>query len=563
MENLIKIKSPSCETKYFYQRFESGRCIKPDAPKITTEESAAQFKSRKNGLKVLLINPPIREWSYPNIIPIGQAYIASVALMDGHKVEILDLNQDRLGPVEDMESFNKWVNSKIIKKLQKSKPDVIGIGGIITQYSRIQQILNLCHQRLPQATRILGGGIASCLPEFMMKMLSVDIIATEECEITFSEILHKIELGQDMKGVAGVWFNTEDGEIISNGKRPTVSGGDEGLDHLPWPARFLYDIENVYKKNPIGHLNWVSKWEGGKPQEEGKYCLSMLGSRGCPYSCDYCYVTYLGKAYRIRSPKAIVDEMEYLTNKYKLSYIHFLDDLFLTNWKWAFMFFQELQNRKEKTGFEIEWGSTCRTNIIADDVVRAKKENRKHMIEAAFDVGMRQVGVGIESASPTILKNIDKSGQTPEKIRIASKETKRIMGYMDPSFMIGSPGETEETIKETVDFCKKYDIDVETIFYTTAFPGTPFWKLALDKGLIGKAVTGEKCDADDYILECYFKKLGENSEAVRTNFSDELSDERLIELGVWATDELGSKNRRHPHTGERQMKPAGAAKADL
>jgi anaerobic magnesium-protoporphyrin IX monomethyl ester cyclase len=563
MENLIKIGSPSRSFKYFYQRFENGRCIKPSAPKITTEESAHQFKPRKNGLKVLLINPPIREWSYPNIIPIGQAYIASVAIMDGHKVEVLDLNQDRREPVADMESFNKWVMNTITKKLQKTKPDVIGIGGIITQYSRIQKILNLCQQQFPQAIRVMGGGVASCLPEFMMKTLNVDIVATEECEITFSEILHKIETDQDMNGVEGTWFKTDEGKIISNGKRPTVVNGEDGLDQLPWPARFLYDIEGVYKQNPIGHLNWVSKWEGGKPQEQGKYSLSLLGSRGCPYSCDYCYVTYLGEKYRIRSPEDIVDEMEYLVKRYDLCYLHFLDDLFLTKWKWSFEFFEELQNRKKTTGFNIEWGSTCRTNIIADDVIRAKKQNRTHMIEEGFKAGMRQVCLGIETASPTILKNIDKSGQTPEKIRIAAEEIKRVMGYLDPSFMVGSPGETKETIKETVDFCKKHNIDVETIFYTTAFPGTPFWQLALDKGLIGKAVTGKKCDADDSIIEEYFKRLGENSEEVRTNFSDELSDDQLIELGVWATDELGSKNRRHPHTGEIQLKPTGAAKADI
>ena len=549
--------------EYFYQRFETGHCIDLNAPRITTAESAKQFTQRPEGLKVLLINPPIREWSYPNIIPIGQAYIASVAIMDGHTIEVLDLNQDRRGPVDDMIAFEEWVNQKLADKIKDIAPDVIGIGGIITQYSRIQKILNLCQKLSPSSIRILGGGVGSCMPEFMMKTLNVDIVATEECEITFSEILHRLETARSLEGVKGTWFKNKNGEIISNGKRASIVHGEEGLDNLPWPARFLYDIEGVYKLNPVGHLNWESKWEGGKPQEVGKYCLSMLGSRGCPYSCDYCYVTYLGKAYRLRSPKDIVDEMEYLTNKHDLCYIHFLDDLFLTNWKWAFKFFEELKNREEENDFKIQWGSTCRTNIIADDVKRAKKMNRKHMIEAAYEVGMRQVGVGIESASPTILKNIDKSGQTPEKIMIASRETKKIMGYMDPSFMVGSPGETEETIKETVEFCQKYEINVETIFYTTAFPGTPFWGLALKKGLIGKAVTGERCEATDDIIEQYFKKLGENSEEVRTNFSDELSDEKLIKLTVWATEVLGSKNRRHPHTGERQIKAVGAAKADL
>ena len=228
----------------------------------------------------------------------------------------------------------------------------------------------------------------------------------------------------------------------------------------------------------------------------------------------------------------------------------------MTNHNWAIKLFEEMKNRKAKTGFEVQWGATCRTNLIALDIKRAKRQGRPHLLELAYEVGMRQVGVGIETASPTILKNIDKSGQTQETIALAVKEVKRIFGYIDPSFIIGSPGETEETIKETVDFCLKHNIDVETIFYT----------IAIDKGLIGKAVTGKKCPADDDILEKYFMLLGENSEEVRTNFSDVLTDKRLIELGNWATDVLGSKNRRHPHTGDvmpAKPKAVGPAKADL
>src|SRR5436309_138396 len=77
----------------FYQRFgPSGEVLDPSWPRLTTAESRARFPARAEGLSILLINPPIREWSYPNILPIGQAYIASVAVMDGHSVDILDLN---------------------------------------------------------------------------------------------------------------------------------------------------------------------------------------------------------------------------------------------------------------------------------------------------------------------------------------------------------------------------------------------------------------------------------------------------------------------------------------
>jgi radical SAM superfamily enzyme YgiQ (UPF0313 family) len=77
------------------------------------------------------------------------------------------------------------------------------------------------------------------------------------------------------------------------------------------------------------------------------------------------------------------------------------------------------------------------------------------MLEQAFEVGMRQAGYGIESASPTILKSIDKSGQTIEKMEIAILETQRVLGYADCSFMMASPGETQQTVQETVDFCRR------------------------------------------------------------------------------------------------------------
>ena len=240
--------------------------------------------------------------------------------------------------------------------------------------------------------------------------------------------------------------------------------------------------------------------------------------------------------------------------------------MLLTNHRCKLDFCEELRDRRDKDGFEITWGGTCRTNIVAAEVERAKKENRPNFLERAYEVGMRQVGYGIESASQTILTNIDKSGQTPERIAIAVKETQRIFGYADCSFMIGSPGETRETVQETVDVCKEIGLNPEVFFFTTAYPATKFWDLALEKGLITKAVTGEKGPADDDMIEEYFMRLGEQGEAIRTNFSD-LPDEEILELSWWAIEELGAQNTvRHPHTGEQQpRKPAirSASRANL
>ncbi len=491
-------------------------------------------------MNILLINPIIRTWAYPNIIPMGLAYISPSIIKAGYSLAILDLNGIRQKPLDDRESFSQ--DFYIEQAIKGHNPDVIGICGIITQYGDIKSIINLCRKIKSEAKIVLGGGISSCLPNFMIRYLDIDVAVEHEGEWIILDILDRWSKKQPLSGLKGIWYR-EDDDYKYDGARDTIPLGPDGLDGLSWPARNLFDIEGVYKRNPVGHLNWESKWQQGAP-EDGRYSLSMIATRGCPYSCDYCYVTYLGFGYRCRDPSDVVNEMEYIADKYNLEYIHFLDDLFMTNYKWALNFFELLRKRKQETGFEITWGATCRTNLVVGDMKRAAKHNRLNMLEQAHEVGMRQVGFGIESCSNVILKNIDKSGQNQDTIAQTVREVRRIFGYIDPSFMIGSPGETRGTVEETVDFCKKHSIDTETVFFTTAYPGTPFWDLALDKGLIGKVTTGKLCEATDDMIENYFLQLGENSEKVRTNFSDELSDEELMELQQWMVDELGAKNIR-------------------
>src|SRR5258708_33500361 len=104
----------------------------PISPELPPKNRNGRFQP-DHGLRLLMINPPIREWSYPNIMPIGQGYVGSVARMDGHHLDVLDLNALRKEPVKgDPQVFSKWVEAQVIKRLEERKPEVIGIGGIIT-----------------------------------------------------------------------------------------------------------------------------------------------------------------------------------------------------------------------------------------------------------------------------------------------------------------------------------------------------------------------------------------------------------------------------------------------
>src|SRR5207302_9574364 len=138
----------------------------------------------------------------------------------------------------------------------------------------------------------------------------IDVAVQEEGDVTISQVLHRLELGQPLVGVAGVAHRSRGGSVHNNGRRPSLRAREEGLDQVPWPLRWAWPEDEVYKVNPVGHLNWKSKWVDGAPDERGLYSVSMIASRGCPYAghaCDYCCAAYLGRQYRLRSPSEVVD----------------------------------------------------------------------------------------------------------------------------------------------------------------------------------------------------------------------------------------------------------------
>src|SRR5437667_7619540 len=106
---------------------DNGHVLDSSWPRITTDESERQSEPRRDGLRVLFINAPIREWSYPNILPIGHAYVGAVAAMDGHRVDVLDLNAERREPIKgSLATFVGWAESRGVEKLERDRPDVIG-----------------------------------------------------------------------------------------------------------------------------------------------------------------------------------------------------------------------------------------------------------------------------------------------------------------------------------------------------------------------------------------------------------------------------------------------------
>lgn len=451
-------------------------------------------------MKLLLLNPPIREWSLPNVYPSGLGYLAAVI---GERnpdwdIEVYDINALRPSR-EELE-----------RAIAASDADVFGIGGLVTIYRIIKDLIQTVRRLHPDKTIIAGGSCATSVPHVMMDKTAVDILCIGEGENTTSELLDALAQGRDLETVPGIWYRDTSGKPRATAPRSPIMD----LDALPFPRWDLFPMD-IYCENPIGAVN-LNKWDDGSiaPDTEHRRSMNVLSSRGCPYDCTFCYHDFMGVKYRFRSAENIVAEIAELKSRYNVQYIHFIDDCFIIN-KENVRRFCEIMTR-ENMG--VTWGCAGRVNIMTEEMIVRMKE-----------AGCVFIGYGIESGSQTILDRIKKK-VTVEQAKTAIRLTQKHLGWADCSFIAGLPGETHETVRETVEFCKELNLAPEVIFFATPYPKTALYDIAMQMGKIP--------DEEEHLLN-----LGEQGEKVRVNFTD-FSDEELTRIKEDMVRELGAWNKK-------------------
>ncbi len=428
---------------------------------------------------VLLINPIVREWAAPNCVPSGLLYLSSVLRREGHGVHILDWNG------------NRYARSEIEKTIKANAGayDLIGVGGIVTTYKSTKWITSTIKKFHPDVPVAIGGPLATSAPEVLLKDMKVDIVCIGEGERTVIDLMNNLA---DLGKVKGIAFKDGD-EIKMNPPREII----RDLDSIPFP-----DYENLdaslletYLKNPVGYLN-KRKWVDGKSVSEIK-SINIVSARGCPFACNFCYSKYLGLVYRTRSVKNVVDEMEYVIEKFDCGYIHFTDELSFSKQR-IYEFCDELDRR----GLKVMWGGAFRIDTL----------DRESM-ERMRDAGCKHIGSGIESFSPKMLKAMNKIADV-KKVKENLLLAKKIIDDIDTSFIISYPGETEQTIQESIDVCKSINLTPSIIFFATPYPKTVLYDIALKRGLI-------KDEAK------YLESLDEQGAWPKVNFTN-LSVEKLM-----------------------------------
>ncbi len=261
----------------------------------------------------------------------------------------------------------------------------------------------------------------------------------------------------DLYGIKGLaWRNHE--EIILNLPRPFLNS----LDDLPIPLHELLPLEKYRMPYIRGPFTFI------------------VTSRGCPAGCTYCikHVSYQYST-RVRSAELIMQEMWKLKSL-GIHNIHMYSDLFTVSREQVV----ELCKRMIAENIQIKWMSNSRVDFVDEE-----------MLQLMGKAGCRMISWGIESGNEQILKHARK-GAYPEKAERALRWAKQA-GIMNWGyFIIGLPGETEATVRQTIDFAKKLPLDIALFHVAAPYPGTPFFFEVVKEGWFRKGTRWEQVDMD-------------------------------------------------------------------
>ena len=416
------------------------------------------------GSHVLLIYPPDREeFITPETPPLGLAYLASFVKSQAEgscKVSILDLNINRITKEEFREGLLKL----------DEKPDIVGIGGIVTVFNHFLWMSKICKEIFPDSLLVAGGSLASTVPHLLFRHSPVDVCVKGEGEFTLLEIVKSLERGADkgdMRYIKGIfiWDKGKD-SLVETSPRPRASD----LDIFGMPAYDLLDVEQ-YAVNGIRNLKGSGQDFPPQILSADNLHMTVNSSRGCVGGCTFCYRQF--SKIGMNSTDFLKRHIMFLYNQFGVNIVSFVDELFNISQERMNNMYSCLREIKERIP-NFHFRIAARADLISVEFLKKLKE-----------AGCFQIIYGLESGSPKILQMMKKR-VTVEQNRSAVIAARDAGLHCAPQFIIGLPGETRETLIETINFIKSIDFwTFLSIHKANAYPGTEIYQDAKNKGLIG------------------------------------------------------------------------------
>lgn len=375
--------------------------------------------------------------------PLGVLYIASLLKREGFEVEIVDADIDGLSVQET------------VGRILDSGPDLVGFSLMTPQLLTALAASTLIKQAQPDLPIVLGGAHIDSTKDDVFEMADVfDLAVHGEGEWTLLEVCRNLQqygakdIERCCEGIQNVIYRNAAGTVVVNPARMFT----RDLDAFP---SVDYDMVDVTKYSI--------------PTMAGRYVLSMMLSRGCPFKCTFCDAPItMGTKLRFWSIERILEDIRFYKEKYGVTNFVFKDSTFTANKKWAYKFCTALL----ESGLNIKFRCNTRVNLVPPK-----------LLDLMAKAGCYVINFGVESGDPEILKRIKKEVDLEEVVD-AFERCRKVGIRTYATFLMGNPGETDETARATLDFSKRVRPSLCMFFVSTAYPGTPMYLDALEDGTV-------------------------------------------------------------------------------
>jgi radical SAM superfamily enzyme YgiQ (UPF0313 family) len=391
--------------------------------------------------RVFLIQPKISLGE--NVVPyhplVGLGVIAEFLEQNGKQYDIVDM---QLG-----HSFRY-----LKKKIRKFAPHLIGISLMTFRYLDNYNLISNVKKAFPKIPIVTGGPHVMTFGKKLLEQCqAVDFAVYGEGEETLLELCNGKELSQ----IRGLIYRKDD-HVIFNGPRNNIIDPDT----LAFPKYRKWELDK-YVENYL-----PPKFMVDMPKKANNRMIALFTSRGCPFSCIFCLHAF-GRRWRGKSARLLADEIEYW---YKKGYRQFpiIDDNFTLDKERVYELAEEIK-RRGLTNLKLSAPSGLRADAVNKDLLKVMKET-----------GFNNVSLAVESASPKVLE-IMKKGETIATIEKAIRDSIDVGLEVTLFFVIGTPGETIDDVKTSINFAKKFPIDAR--FYNLIpYPNTELFDIVDKSG---------------------------------------------------------------------------------
>ncbi|QPJ64052.1 MAG: radical SAM protein [Candidatus Nitrohelix vancouverensis] len=434
--------------------------------------------SDKSNPKILMVTTPIRPVP-TNFPPIGSLSVLTALHQAGYENTIF-YNIDRLRP-----SY-----SEVLEFIKKEQPDILGVSAVVsTAYDYTKKLTLDVKKMFPDTTILLGGNMGASA-EILLKKTGVDFVCTGEGEqmaVDFVNCWVQAKGKGDFADVKGVSYLDDESNFVVTPFSDPIE--PERMYEIDWSI--LEDLGQMEIFVPVTTPEMLSGTAFGhdarvyEPHRYGKTILTIPVSKGCVARCTFCH--RWDRAIRYIPLATLMERIDYFIEKYNTGFINVADENFGTNKRYLSEFIKEMKKR------DLLWKvGGMRVHDITSKWIGDMKE-----------AGCVEIQYGMESGSQRILDVMEKKTTVEENMRAVRLMAENNL-HTTMQMVLGMPGESPETVKETAAFtsyaaelARETDPNDLSINFAQALPGTPLYEVGRRKGFIGQSFD----DEEKYLLQ--------------------------------------------------------------